>query len=72
MGNEQTLRERVSILEDARGRIQSDIESEKATRNRVNVEIIKKIDGLSKTVYIGTGILIALQAVFGFYLVLLK
>lgn len=64
----EPLETRVAVLEVQVGRIVSDIESEKATRARVNEDIIDKLDKMDtaqrrteKILYMGLGALAVLQ-----------
>jgi hypothetical protein len=61
---------RIIWLEVQTNRIIADIESEKGTRQRVNIEFDKMIRELQKTVWKGVGGLIVIQALIGWAIAL--
>lgn len=69
----QPVHVRLSVLEIQAKRMQSDIESEKATRNRLYDDIarsLRKLDdrlrGVEKHVWMGVGVFVAVQVLLHF------
>lgn len=72
MNDVTKLAERVSVLEASLSRIESDIESEKGTRNRLATDFEARIRSLERTIWKGTGAIIAIQIAVGLLISLAK
>lgn len=69
----QPVHVRLSVLESQSKRMQSDIESEKATRNRLYDDIAhslhnldERLRGVEKHVWMGVGVFVAVQVLVQF------
>lgn len=69
---ENSIHERVTVLEVRVNRIVADIESEKGTRARANAEHDVRLRAVERAMYVGIGAIALLQIGLGVFLALLK